>query len=456
MAEAQRTPEERQLVTMLRWLLYLVFIVIGFLMLRVLGPVLTPLLAAAAVAYLLDGAVDRLAARGVPRTAAVGGMLLGFIAIVVALLVVVVPIISQELTRFAVALPGLVERTAAWLATEHGIEVPDDWQAFLKGQEFRSFLEDAVGPVSRAAAAAVGGVFGFLGWLAELLLVPVFAFYFLVDWDQIVARAHAFVPPRHRVQVAEVAREIDQAVSGWVRGQLMVMAALAALYAVAFKIIGLHLGVTVGIVAGLLSIIPFLGVFVGAALAGLMLVLDWQGPQQLLAVGAVFLVMQVVEAVVLTPRLVGKRVGLGEVGALFAVLAGGQLLGFAGVLLAVPIAASVAVLVRRALRYYEASAFFTEGAELEVAAAAAAAQRVAPEVVAAPRGAEARPVLDPLAVESVAGSETETETDTVSVPETETEAEAESETEPESVSVPVSASVTVTERDSEGGEKEKP
>src|SRR5690606_40025542 len=114
---------------------------------------------------------------------------------------------------------------------------------------------------------------------AELLLVPVFAFYFLVDWDHFVARAHAFVPPRHRDEVAEVAREIDRAVSSWIRGQLMVMAVLAALYATAFKIIGLHLGITVGVVVGLLTVIPFLGTFVGAALALLVLVLDWQGPE---------------------------------------------------------------------------------------------------------------------------------------------------------------------------------
>ncbi|HLU66564.1 MAG TPA: AI-2E family transporter, partial [Kofleriaceae bacterium] len=242
MNEVERSDEARQVLTMVRWLLYLVFVVIGYWILRVLGPVLTPLLAAAGVAYLLDGAVDRMAARGINRTAAVTSLLFGFVALVAAILIVVLPLVSEEIARFAAALPGLVERASAWLAADYGIEVPDDWKAYLMGDEFRSFLESAVGPVSRAAAAALGGVFGFLGWLAELLLVPVFAFYFLVDWDHIVARAHAFVPPRHRDEVAEVAREIDRAVSSWIRGQLMVMAVLAALYATAFKIIGLHLG----------------------------------------------------------------------------------------------------------------------------------------------------------------------------------------------------------------------
>lgn len=358
----QRSADEQQVLTMVRWLLYLAFAVIAYFLLRILGPILTPVLAAAAVAYLLDDWVDAMVARRVNRTVAVALLLVGFIAVAVAILVVVVPLVSQEVARFVGALPALVERAGQLLSDELGVELPRDWRAYLEGAEFRGFLESAVGPASQIAAAALGGVFGFLGWLAELLLVPVFAFYILVDWDPIVARLHAAVPPRHRERVAELAAEIDQVVSIWIRGQLMVMAILAALYATAFQIIGLHLAIIVGVMVGLLTVIPVLGTLAGAGLALLMLLLDWQGPGPLIAVGATFLVLHLVEAAVLTPRLVGKRVGLGEVGALFAVLAGGQLLGFTGVLLAVPIAASLAVLLRRAVRHYEESAFFTDGA----------------------------------------------------------------------------------------------
>lgn len=393
-AQSQRSEEERHVLAMVKWLLYLVFVVVAYLIVRVLGPVLTPVLAAAAVAYLLDGAVDRLTRGGMSRTLAVGGLLVGFIALVVAVIVLVAPLVVNEIEVFVAALPGLVERASHWLASEFGIEVPGDWKAFLEGKQVRSFLESAALPASEIAAAALGGALGFLGWLAELLLVPVFAFYFLIDWDHIVSRAHAFVPPRHRSRVAEIAGEIDLAVSHWIRGQLTVMAVLAALYATAFKIIGLHLGITIGVIVGLLTVIPFLGTFVGAALALFMVVLDWQGPGQLAAVGAIFLVLHLLEAAVLTPRLVGKRVGLGEVGALFAVLAGGELLGFAGVLLAVPIAASVAVLVRRAIRYYEATPFFIEGAEL-VPSAPSAPRRTRP-LSSQPPPAGELPVLDPL------------------------------------------------------------
>jgi predicted PurR-regulated permease PerM len=395
-AHSQRTEEERHILVMVKWLLYLVFVVVAYLIVRVLGPVLTPVLAAAAVAYLLDGAVDRLSARGLNRTLVVGGLLFGFIALIAAIVVLVAPLVVKEIEVFVAALPGLVERTSHWLASEFGIEVPSDWRAFLEGKEVRAFLESAALPASKIAAAALGGALGFLGHLAEMLLVPVFAFYFLVDWDHIVSRAHAFVPPRHRARVAEIAGEIDGAVSHWIRGQLTVMAVLAALYATAFKLIGLHLGITIGVVVGLLTVIPFLGTFVGAALALFMVVLDWEGPGQLAAVGLIFVVLHLLEAAVLTPRLVGKRVGLGEVGALFAVLAGGELLGFAGVLLAVPLAASVAVLVRRAIRYYEATPFFVEGAELVPAPPPVPGRRTRSLSSQPPPRFGEVPVLDPL------------------------------------------------------------
>lgn len=371
--DAARAAEDRQIRTLVRWLLILIFVVIGYLVLRRLAPVLTPLVAAGGIAYLLDGAVDALVARRVPRGAAVGLLLGGFLLALGAIVVIAVPIMIRELGEFAIALPGMVERGAAWLHDSFGVTVPADWQATLAGDEAQEVLKGAAAPLGAFAAAAASGLLGVLGFVAELLLVPVFAFYFLVDWDHLVARAHRLLPPRHRGSVGEIVGEIDAAVSVWIRGTFTVMAVLAILYAVAFSIIGLHLGLLVGVAVGLLTIIPFLGTVVGAGLAGLMLALDWQGPGQLVAVALVFVALHLLEAAVLTPRLVGKKVGLGEVGALLAVLAGGELLGFTGVLLAVPIAAAVAVLVRRAHRAYEQSGFFTDGAPAAEAAALAGA-----------------------------------------------------------------------------------
>ncbi len=356
---------------MVRYLLYMTFVVIGYFILLALAPVLAPIVGAAGVAYLLDGAVDWMVARGIKRVVAVGAMLIGFLSIVVTLLVVVIPLASSEIARFINELPRIMNEVSEWAKINLGVELPEDWLTYLKGDEFQHMLSKAAGPLAAVTSAVLGGVFSVLGFFAELLLVPVFAFYLLVDWDHFIDRAHRLIPARHRPAVGDVVRQIDAAVSTWIRGQLIVMAILAVLYAIAFKIIGIQLALMTGIIVGLLTIIPFLGTFVGAAITVLVVAADWQGPTPLIAVGIVFVVLHLLEAAVLTPKIVGKKVGLGELGALFAVLAGGKLLGFTGVLLAVPLAASVAVLVRRALAAYERSLFFTDGAELPPADAVA-------------------------------------------------------------------------------------
>lgn len=157
--------------------------------------------------------------------------------------------------------------------------------------------------------------------------------------------------------------EIDSAVSSWVRGQLIVTTSLGFCYAFVFRLIDVPMGFTIGAIVGLLTIIPFLGTFVGAVLTVSVVALNYTGPSVLIGVGITFMVLHLLEAAVLTPKLVGQKVGLGEVGALFAGLAGGKLLGFTGVLLAVPLAASVAVIIRRTLTYYRSSDFFVEGSE---------------------------------------------------------------------------------------------
>lgn len=360
--DGERGGDVRRVITMVRWLLYLVFVVIGYLILRRLAPVLTPILAAAGVAYLLDPLCDRAEARGMPRVAAVSLLLGGFTTLVTVLLVFLVPLVAEDAARFIADLPNLIDAAAVWLAATFGLEVPASWREYLSEEELSGILREAAVPVAGLATAALGGFFSFLGALAELLLIPVFAFYLLLDWNRIVVRVRRMIPQRHRAQVVDVVSEIDSVVSSWIRGQLTVTSILAVLYATAFQFIGIHLAIPVGALVGLLTIIPFLGTVVGALITAAIVLVDWQGPGQIFAIAGVFGVLHLLEAAVLTPKIVGHRVGLGEVGALFAVLAGGKLLGFAGILLAVPLAASVAVIVRRLLRYYEGSSFFREGA----------------------------------------------------------------------------------------------
>ncbi len=351
-------PEHERVMTMVRWLLYLVFILIGYTMLGIIAPIIMPLLVAAGIAYLLDPLVDRLELK-IPRAVAVALLLVTFLVLLSVALAAIIPLIVDEGAHFIAKLPAMVDNASASIAARFGLEVPASWQDYLKSEEVTGALKQFVGPATALLAAAVGGFFHLLAFLAETLLIPVFAFYFLVDWDHMIARGRKMIPPRHRASVVDTMSEIDSVVSGWLRGQFTVTAILAILYATCFKLIGIHLAITIGLLVGALTIIPFIGTIVGAAITTTILLLDYQGGTQLAWVGAVFLSLHVLEAGVLTPKIVGHRVGLSEVGALFAVLAGGQLLGFAGVLLAVPLAAAVAVLVRRAYKHYEDSEFFS-------------------------------------------------------------------------------------------------
>jgi predicted PurR-regulated permease PerM len=209
-------------------------------------------------------------------------------------------------------------------------------------------------------------VFSVLGVLAELLLIPVFSFYFLSDWPNLLRRLDHMVPPRRRAKLHEIAREIDRVVAGWVRGQAIVTTILAILYAIGFTLVGMPLSLPIGLLVGALTVIPFVGTFVGASIALLVTVADGGSLQTVGMVAGVILMLHLLEAGALTPKIVGHRVGLSESGALLAVVAGGKLLGFVGVVLAVPIAATTAVLVRYAVRFYEHTAFFGHESDADV------------------------------------------------------------------------------------------
>jgi predicted PurR-regulated permease PerM len=244
---------------MLRWLLYLVFVVIGYFILRRLSSVLSPLLMAAGIAYLFDPVADALEARGIRRSMAVALLLLLFLSAMVGLGLILFPLLWTEIDRFATALPEMLEESRLWLENRLGLRLPAEWTGVLASKELGDMLSKALGPVASAAASALGGIFSLLGYLTELLLVPVFAFYFLVDWHRMLARVESLVPPRHRDEVGALARQIDSVVSSWLRGQFTVVAILALLYAGCFYAIGIQLAVSIGLLVGLLTIVPFLG-----------------------------------------------------------------------------------------------------------------------------------------------------------------------------------------------------
>ena len=348
----------KQVLALVRWVLIIGFVVLGWIVLSYMAHVLGPILAALGIAYLLNPIADALARRGMSRSLAAGLLLLGFVTLIVVGIVFAIPRISEQIGDFFRDLPRFLQNLNAWVAANLGIELPDDWVAWLRSEEAKKTFSSAQGPLRELAAAAAIGAFSVLGVLAEMLLVPVFAFYVLADWPNLVRRIEHMVPPRRRATVRELARQIDGVVSNWVRGQAIVTSILAVLYAICFTIVGMPLSVPIGLVVGALTVIPFVGTAVGAALAALVTLGGGGDMQTLALVGGVIVVLHLLEAAVLTPKIVGHRVGLSESAALLAVVAGGKLLGFVGVVLAVPIAATVAVLVRYAVRYYETTAFF--------------------------------------------------------------------------------------------------
>lgn len=194
--------------------------------------------------------------------------------------------------------------------------------------------------------------FAILQWLTNLVLVPVLTFYLLRDWDDIVARFRALLPRRYAKQVIALSLECDEMLAAFIRGQLMVMFALAIIYTLGLSFIGLELALLLGVIAGIVSFVPYLGLIVGIGLAGVAAFFQFHEWMPVIMVAVVFGVAQLIEGMVLTPRFVGERIGLHPVAVLFAVMAGAQLFGFIGVLLALPVAAVVMVLLRHTHKRY--------------------------------------------------------------------------------------------------------
>ena len=323
------------------WLLYL------------LAPVLTPFVAAALLAYIGDPFADRLQQWKLPRTLAVVAVfILTFLSIGL-LLLLVLPLIRTQVVALFDALPDIVRQfEEVWLPNIAGYLDIDPGEDIGIGA-FLSRYSDMAGSwgtkvlmsVTKSGGALAAAVF-------SLFLVPILTFYMLRDWDSIMAHLSALLPEQQRDTIVGLARESDDVLGGFLRGQLLVMFALAVIYSVGLGLVGLKFAVAIGVVSGLVSFVPYLGFIFGIALAGLTVALEPEPLWQLVGVVATFSIAQVIEGSVLTPKLVGDRIGLHPVLIIFAVAAGGQLFGFFGVLLALPAAAVLSVLVRFAYDRY--------------------------------------------------------------------------------------------------------
>jgi predicted PurR-regulated permease PerM len=337
--------------------------VLAVVVLRALGPVLTPFLVAGVLAYALTPLVDRLDAVGrgrMPRLLAVVIVELLFVLVVLCILLLIVPVLVKEVPLVRGQIPLLFDRLHAslspWLA-QFGVRVSFNLGSLREQlvQYLQTNWSDSFGSLwssFKIGSSVIALVVG------NLLLVPVALFYLLLDWKQLVTRVHDLVPPRMRAGVDSFTAEADQVLGQYLRGQLLVMVTMAIFYSIGLALFGLELALPIGVFTGLAMFVPYVGFGIGLVLALLAGLLEFASARALVMVGVVYGAGQVLEGFYLTPRLVGERIGLHPLAAIFALLAFGQLLGFVGVLIALPASAVLLVAVRRMRSGYFASRLY--------------------------------------------------------------------------------------------------
>ena len=349
--------------TQQRWLAWLALALLLAGVLWWLGPVLMPFMVAALLAYALSPLVQRLERWGamrVPRALSAMVVEVLFLTVMVALLLLLVPVLAKELPQLREQLPGLVQRLdAAWSPwlMQYGIELRLDAgtvKAFLL-KHFSASWEDLLD--SLLSSLRIGGSVA-LALLGNAILIPVVLYYLLVDWESVVDKARALVPPRLRGPVDDFLLEADAVLGQYIRGQLSVMVLLAIYYAVALRLFGLELALPIGVFTGLAICIPYLGYGLGLVLALLAGLLQMSPLHAGMMILVVYGVGQLLESFLLTPRLVGERIGLHPLAVIFALLAFGQSLGFVGVLIALPASAVMLVAWHRVRDHYLASRLY--------------------------------------------------------------------------------------------------
>jgi predicted PurR-regulated permease PerM len=327
-----------------------------------LSPILTPFVVAALLAYLGDPLVRRLMAYHMPRSLAVSVVFIGIFLLVIGLLLILVPSIEKQIERLLAKLPEYLRWIQQHVIPQINAWLPDNLLA-LDAESIRQTLQEhwrnAGGLLANVSKSLTQSGLAILAWLANLILIPILTFYLLRDWESLVGNIQGLLPRSILPTWNLLSAQVDEVLGAFLRGQLLVMLALGIIYTTGLWLVGLDFALLIGLLAGIVSFVPYLGLIVGILIAGVAAVLQFQGVDQLPAVAAVFIVGQLLEGMVLTPRLVGGRIGLHPVAVIFAIMAGGQLYGFFGVLLALPVAAVVMVLLRYVLKLYRESDLYT-------------------------------------------------------------------------------------------------
>ena len=342
------------------WLAALAVVVLG---LWLLSEILLPFVAGLAIAYLLTPLTDRLERLGVNRLAAALLIITLVVLALVYLILLVAPILASQLSSFIESVPAYVTKLQALLS-----DPSRPWLQKLLGASFSAdksisdLVTQGVGWLTAFIRSLWSGGRALVSIFSLIVVTPVVAFYLIYDWHRMLSTVDGWVPVQNRDTVRSLAREIDAAISGFVRGQTAVCLILGSFYAAALTVSGLNFGLLIGLISGLITFIPYVGSMTGLVLAlGVAVAQFWPEYGSILIVLGIFLVGQFFEGNLLAPQLVGESVGLHPVWVIFALLAFGYLFGFVGLLVAVPLAATIGVLSRFALRRYLQSSFYTGG-----------------------------------------------------------------------------------------------
>lgn len=355
---------EYEIARFLRQLKWLALAAVALWVVWLLAPILTPFVLGALLGWLGDPLVDRLERRGHSRNLAVG-VVFGLMVVIVALgLLILVPLLQRQVSTLIQAGPEyrdwFLETALPWLETKTGM----DLLGWLDMDRISEWVREHWKQAGGVAATMFGYVsrsgMALIAWVANIVLLPILTFYFLRDWDLLVDRVASLVPRDHLDTVTQLARESNDVLAAFLRGQIVVMIALGTIYAVGLQLVGLKVGLLIGMIAGLISFIPYLGAATGIVLAVVAALVQAQGfdLKLLVLVGVVFTVGQLLESYVLTPRIVGDKIGLHPMAVIFAIMAGGQLFGFLGMLLALPVAAVANVMFRFIKERYRQSELY--------------------------------------------------------------------------------------------------
>lgn len=338
------------------WLLYL------------LSPILTPFIIASLLAYLGDPLVDRFEKCHLSRTMSVILVFVIFIASFVLITLVLIPALTYQVEQLIARLPQYL----TWVREHYGDTLERLFSvkhSSINPEKTQQLLQEQLANLTQFARKLLTSLKGPAGFIITLLsylfLVPVVTFYLLRDWDVLIAKINELIPRPYQATVAELARRSDDVLGGFLRGQFLVMLGLGCIYAFGLSLFGLDMAIGIGMFAGLVSFVPYLGLIVGITIAGVMALLQFQDWVHLVYVCVVFTGAQMIEGTILTPKLVGDRTGLHPVAVLFSVLAGGQLFGFMGILLALPVAAVINVFLIYFKEHYLQSNVYLESTTKE-------------------------------------------------------------------------------------------